>query len=202
LYNLENKNTILTVASLIFPYKGHDRVIKALPQVLKKLPNTVYLIVGDGPRRKSLENLVKELRLEENIIFTGFVASENLVKYYHACDVFIMPSSEDKSKGYVEGFGLVYLEANACGKPVIGGRCGGILDAIIDGITGLLVEPLNIDEIARALIKILEDRNYSKLLGENGRERAIREFNWEIIAEKTKEVYKGILSDSDVLSRP
>jgi len=192
-HNLQGKKVILTVATLLYPYKGHDRVIKAMSKVLEKVPNAVYIIVGEGPLRKELVELVKKLKLEEKVIFAGYVQNADLSKYYSACDVFIMPSSEEKEKGYVEGFGLVYLEANACGKPVIGGRCGGTLDAIVDGKTGLLVNPLDIDEIADALIKILSDEHYARYLGMNGRKRVENEFNWRIIAEKTRDVINSAL---------
>lgn len=192
-HNLEGKKVILTVATLLYPYKGHDRVIKAMPKVLEKVPNAIYLIVGEGPLIKNLEKLVKELNLEEKVIFAGYVAEADLPKYYNACDVFCMPSGGDEKKGHVEGFGLVYLEANACGKPVIGGRCGGTVDAIVDGETGLLVNPQDIDEIADALIKLLSDEKYARSLGTNGKRRVEQEFNWRLIAEKTREVYKAVI---------
>jgi phosphatidylinositol alpha-1,6-mannosyltransferase len=192
-YNLEDKKVILTVATLIYPYKGHDRVIRAMPKVLERIPNAVYMIVGEGPLQPMLEVLIRDLGLEEHVIFAGFVAGEELPSYYHACDIFIMPSSEDRSKGYVEGFGIVYLEANACCKPVIAGRCGGALDAVVDGKTGLLVDPLSIEEIAKALIKLLSDEEYAKKLGENGRERVRKEFDWKIIAEKQRGIIYSIL---------
>jgi len=189
-HTIQDKKVILTVSTLIYSYKGHDKVIKSLPKVLEKVPNVVYLIVGEGPLRKSLEKIVEELKLENHVIFAGFVPHEDvaLLKYYKACDVFIMPSGGDEKKGHVEGFGLVYLEANACGKPVIGGRCGGTLDAIVDGETGLLVNPSDIDEIAEALIKILTDESYAHRLGMNGRKRVENDFDWKIIAKKTIKV--------------
>jgi phosphatidylinositol alpha-1,6-mannosyltransferase len=192
-YEFQGKKVILTVATLLYPYKGHDRVIKALPKVLKEVPNVVYLIVGEGPLGENLEKLVKKLNLEGKVIFAGFVHDSDLPKYYNACDVFIMPSGGDEKKGHVEGFGLVYLEANACGKPVIGGRCGGTVDAIVDGETGLLVNPSDIDEIAEALIKILKDKKYADYLGINGRKRVEKEFNWRLIAERTREVYNSVI---------
>jgi phosphatidylinositol alpha-1,6-mannosyltransferase len=89
-----------------------------------------------------------------------------------------MVSRTLKKEGDIEGFGIVFLEANACGKPVIGGSDGGMGEAIEDGRTGLLVDPLNPQEIARAVIKLLSDKNYAQVLGENGRRRVIEEFNW------------------------
>jgi len=90
-----------------------------------------------------------------------------------------MASRAREREGDVEGFGLVYLEANACGKPVIGGRSGGVPDAVLDGVTGLLVEPTDTDDIAAAIIKLLADRDYARRLGENGRRRVEIEMNWD-----------------------
>jgi len=155
------------------------------------------LIIGDGALRKELEDLVKKLKLSEHVIFVGYIAheDEDLLKYYTACDVFIMPSREIKEKGDVEGFGIVYLEANACGKPVIGGKSGGVVDAIEDGVTGLLVDPQNINDISKALIKLLINKEYSSELGVTGRKRVEKEFNWKNIAAKTRNVLKSCINE-------
>ena len=183
-HELEGKKVILTVSRLV-ERKGHDMVIRALPDVLKKVKDAVYLIVGEGLEKDRLKGLVKDLNLEEHVIFAGYVSDDTLPKYYNACDVFIMPSRE--IKGDVEGFGVVYIEAGACAKPVIGGKSGGVEDAIIDGVTGLLVDSLTVKEIADALIRLLTDKNLAKRLGENGRRRA-EGLTW-------KEVAKRILQD-------
>lgn len=179
-HNLKNKKVILTVARL-GEHKGHANVIRALPQVLEKVPSSIYLVVGSGEKEGRLKGLVKELGLEDKVIFTGEVEKEKLPLYYMACDVFIMPSD-------IEGFGIVFLEANACGKPVIGGRTGGISDAIIDGETGLLVDPLDITQIAEALVRLLTDPKHAQKLGEKGRERVERELNWQEMARKIKRI--------------
>ncbi|MCK4649151.1 glycosyltransferase family 4 protein [bacterium] len=184
-FNLENKKIILTISHLV-KRKGHQNVLKALPQVLEKVPNLVYLIVGKGEEGEALKETVRDLKLEERVIFVGKVKEEELPLYYGACDLFIMPSYEIKEKGDVEGFGITYLEANACGKPVIGGRSGGVPDAVIDGQTGLLINPLNIDQIAQALIKLLTNSGLARKLGEGGRKRVERELNWQEMAKKIK----------------
>jgi len=194
-HSIQGKKVILTVGRLV-KRKGHDMVIKSLPEVIKKVPNIVYLIVGDGPQRNELEELVKKLKLEEHVIFAGHVAHEDeeLLKYYTACDVFIMPSRELKETGDVEGFGIVYLEANACGKPVIGGKSGGVVDAIEDGVTGLLVDPQNINDISIALVRVLTNEEYSNKLGVNGRKRVEKEFNWKNITRKTRNLLKSCIN--------
>ncbi len=177
-YRLEKKKVILTISRL-GEHKGHANVIRALPQVLEKIPESVYLVVGSGEKEDRLKGLVKELGLEDKVIFTGEVEEEELPLYYAACDVFIMPSD-------VEGFGIVFLEAGASGKPVIGGKTGGISDAITDGETGLLVDPLSVNQITEALIKLLTNPESARKLGEKGREKVEKEFNWQEIAEKVK----------------
>ncbi len=182
-FSLYDKKVILTVGRLT-ERKGHDMVIQSLHRVFEKVPSAIYLIVGSGPEKKRLKRLVEDLDLKEKVIFAGFVSDEELPKCYAACDLFIMPSREIKEKGEVEGFGIVYLEANACGKPVIGGRSGGVEDAIIDGVTGFLVTPLDKDEISRTLIRLLKDESLAKRLGRNGRMRIESELNWKNIAGK------------------
>ncbi len=188
-YNLEGKKVILTVSHLV-KRKGHHNVLKALPQVLEKVPHLIYLIVGKGKEEEALREMVRDLKLEGRVIFAGKVKEKEIPLYYMACDLFIMPSYEIKEKGDVEGFGITYLEANACGKPVIGGRSGGVPDAVIDGETGLLVDPLNINQIAQALIKLLTNPEVARKLGEEGRRRVEKELNWQKMAEKIRGIIR------------
>lgn len=183
---LGNKNTILTVGNLV-ERKGHDMVLKSLPKVLREVPDTVYLIVGDGERKQKLKELVDELDLGEHVIFTGRVTDKELPNYYNTCDVFIMPSREIGSD--IEGFGIVYLEASACAKPVIGGRSGGVSDAVEDGVSGTLVDPLNVDEISQALITLLTDDELAMRLGRQGRKRIEEEFDQSAMAKKLIQVF-------------
>ncbi|MCB0162683.1 MAG: glycosyltransferase family 4 protein [Anaerolineae bacterium] len=190
--SLSNKRIILTVARLV-ERKGNDMVIKSLPMVLKEIPNIVYLVVGSGPMEERLTTLVNELNLQDDVIFCGDVSQEWMPVYYRICDVFIMPSRSLESKGDVEGFGIVFLEANAYGKPVIGGRSGGVPDAVLDGVTGLLVDPNSTDEIASAIIRLLTQTDYARELGENGRRRVESEMNWPKCAATVQQLLKDIV---------
>lgn len=185
-HSLQNKKVILTVSRLV-PRKGHDLVIRSMTRVLKVIPNTVYLIAGSGPEEHSLRKLVSELDLHNRVIFAGRVSVDDLPKYYNACDALIMVSEEIKEEGDVEGFGIVYLEANACGKPVICGKTGGTEDSVIDGVTGLKVDT-NENEVSKALIKLLTKKKLAENLGKNGRIRAIKQFNWKIVATRLEEI--------------
>ena len=142
---------ILTVARLSDDeqYKGYDQVIRAIPSIQEKLPDVHYILVGKGSDRPRVEALIKSLGLTNHVTLAGFVSDNEIGDYYNLCDVFAMPS-----KG--EGFGIVYLEALACGKPTVGGNQDGAIDAICQGELGLLVDPDNVDEIATTLIEILQ----------------------------------------------
>lgn len=190
-YVLEGKRVILTVARLD-KHKGHEFVLRALRhRIIKKFPDTVYLIVGDGPERNNLKSLVRNLDLSKNVIFTGFVEDSELPAFYNSCDVFVMPSWEIPGRtDLIEGFGVAYLEANACGKPVIGGRSGGVSDAIVDGQTGLLVEPTNTEEISETICKLLSNKTYATLLGQQGRKRIETLLNWKTIGEQIINIIK------------
>jgi phosphatidylinositol alpha-1,6-mannosyltransferase len=180
--DLTGKRVVLSVARLV-RRKGHDCVLRALPRVAEAVPAVVYLIVGDGPLREELRALAAELGVAEQVRFAGAAPEELLPAYYHVCDVFVMPSRAVRGE-LVEGFGLAFLEASAAGKPVIGTRFGGIEDAVVDGVSGLLVEPEDPDALAEALMRTLTDEQLARRLGEQGRERVLKEFTWEAVAER------------------
>jgi len=177
-HNLYNKIVLLT-ASRLDTNKGIDKMINLMPEILRKYPNVVYIIVGKGREERSLKKLAEE-KSKENIIFVGEVSDETIPLYYASCDVFLLLTREVPRKGFVEGFGIVFLEANACGKPVIAGKAGGSPEAVEDKITGLIVDPLDDKEILTSIEKLLEDRNLREKLGSDGRIRAENEFNWDI----------------------
>ena len=187
-HKLAGKKVLLTISRLD-DYKGHDKVIKTLPLLVSKVPDIVYLIVGTGPYERHLRGLVNELNLNDYVIFTGWVDDIMLPLYYNACDIFIMLSREIYSEAKAEGYGLVFLEASACGKPIIAGKSGGIEDAVIDTVTGLLVNPSDLKEIDAAVTKILSDKYYAELLGSNGIARIKEEkLDWHNVSDKIREV--------------
>ena len=162
--------------------------VRAFEIVRKKIPDCVYILVGDGPCRADLEALTDRLDLADSIAFKGFVGETEKRSYYQIADAFIMPNRELED-GDVEGFGIVFLEANAYGLPVIGGRSGGAVDAIEDGKTGFLVDPWDAHEIASKLIVLLENEAYAAAMGEEGKQRIATEFSWpKIVAGMRKEL--------------
>ena len=178
---LDHQKVVLTISRLV-PRKGIDTVLRALPRVAHHIPDVRYLIGGNGPDRDRLEALSDELRLTDRVCFLGNLATEDLRRYYNACDVFVMPSREDRP--YVEGFGIAFLEANACGKPVVGARTGGIPEAVRDGETGLLVEPDDEADLADALLQLLCNPDLAAQLGANGQSRILREASWDHVADQ------------------
>ncbi len=190
----DKKQVILTVGNLV-SRKGHDMVIRALPILKKRVPDFVYLIVGDGPYRGVLESLAVDLGVGDRVIFTGKMPDED-IPYIHALsDVFVMPSREQLEEDDVEGFGLVFLEANACNKPVIGGRTGGVPEAVVEGLTGLLVNPHSPEEIAEALAHLLADRDFARRLGEQGRSRVVSEFQWAQVGERVLSLLSSVQAE-------
>ncbi len=187
-YGLDNKKVLLTVGRII-ERKGHDMVIKSLKKIIKYVPNLTYLIVGAGPDADRLKKLINQLALRDYVKFTGAVDQNYLSAFFNISDAFIMPARQ-LSNGDVEGFGIVYLEANLFGKPVIGGKSGGVPEAIIDGKTGILVKPEDTDEIADAAIKLLTDKAYANRLGMQGMHRVIDDFDWKKQTEKIMEILK------------
>ncbi|NEQ98019.1 MAG: glycosyltransferase family 4 protein [Cyanothece sp. SIO2G6] len=150
---------ILTVARLseADQYKGYDQILKALPAIRQAIPDVHYVLVGKGGDRPRVEALIKTLNLQDCVTLTGFVPDGELCDHYNLCDVFAMPS-----KG--EGFGIVYLEALACGKPVLGGNQDGAIDALVNGELGVLVDPDDVDAITQTLTQILQREHSHPLL--------------------------------------
>ncbi|HYX18496.1 MAG TPA: glycosyltransferase family 4 protein, partial [Nostoc sp.] len=151
-YDLKsNQPVILTVARLSSgnSYKGYDQIIQALPEIKRYIPDVHYILAGKGDDQPRIEQLIAQLNLQDSVTLTGFVPDSELCDHYNLCDVFAMPS-----RG--EGFGIVYLEALACGKPVLAGNRDGAIDALCYGELGALVNPDDVEEIAQTLIEILQ----------------------------------------------
>jgi phosphatidylinositol alpha-1,6-mannosyltransferase len=172
--------------------KGQDMVIHALPQILQSLPQVKYVIVGTGEELTSLTTLAQELGVQDSVVFAGIVPDQELAAYYAACDVFIMPNRQIGSD--IEGFGMVYLEASAAGKPVVGGKSGGTDDAILSDVTGLRVDGNSSVEIANAIIDLLSTPDKAKAMGMHGRQRVEREFTWDTVVQRTRALCTTIQS--------
>jgi phosphatidylinositol alpha-1,6-mannosyltransferase len=179
--DLKRHPLLLTVGRVV-RRKGIDTVLRALPAITAKIPNLTYLIAGTGPDRGRLEQIAQQLDVLDSVRFLGRVAHEDLAAHYSAADLFVMPARE--SRPDVEGFGLVFLEANACGTPVVGARTGGIPDAIVDGVTGTLIPPNSPDALATAIIRLMAEPAELAQLGAQGRKRVLETANWNHAANE------------------
>ena len=182
---------VVSVGNLV-ERKGHDRVIQALPTIAASVPDVTYLIVGEGIHRPSLEALVDQTGVRDRVIFTGRVAREALPGLIGLADVFALPSRARIDQCDVEGFGLVFLEAAACGKPVIAGRSGGVPDALIDGETGILVDPEDTAGLSAALIRLLTDPVLAASLGARGQHWVRTNFGWPTVAARLDQSLRSI----------
>jgi phosphatidylinositol alpha-1,6-mannosyltransferase len=151
----ENDDVLFTLTRLksTEQYKGYDKVISALPEVLKKFPLVKYLVTGkyDESEKERLDEIIRRLGLQQKVIFSGFAKDEEIEKLFTLADVYVMPSSG-------EGFGIVFIEAMFYGKPVIAGNVDGSVDALDKGKFGLLVDPSSQKEIVKAIKTVLQDR--------------------------------------------
>lgn len=172
---------VLSIQRLV-KKKGVNYLIDAVFDVVKKSPDVKFVIVGDGPERESIMKLARKLKVSNNIALTGFIPSKDLARYYSACDIFILPS-------LYEQFGLVLVEAMACGKPVISTKVGAIPEVVDDGKTGLLVEPKNPRQLAGAIIKLANDKDLRRKMGRDGRRRAKTKYDWDTVVEEYLEIY-------------
>lgn len=166
-YMLNDKFILITVGRLV-KRKGHDKVIEALKEIISINGNIKYVICGEGPERKNLEELVKTYKLEGYVIFTGNTDSKELESLYSIAHLFIMPNREIKEAGDVEGYGIVFLEAGIHRLPVVGGNNGGVPDAVINGETGILIDSSDRQEIVSTIILFLKDKKILNQIGDNG----------------------------------
>jgi len=187
-----NRKILLTVGRLSARerYKGHDTVLECLPVIKEKVGKPIeYWIAGGGDDMQRLAEKVERLGLEKNVIFWGRVSERKLLELYQFCDLFIMPSKlKERNDGSWagEGFGIVFIEASACGKPVIAPQVGGSVDAVIDGVTGFSVDPFDHGQIVNAVLAILKDEYLAEEMGKRGREFVLENYSLEIFREKVK----------------
>ncbi|RIU94753.1 glycosyltransferase [Oceanobacillus picturae] len=176
---------ILSVSNLLRT-KGIDLNIYAIAQIVERYPNIIYYIIGEGPEMNSMKQLVKNLNLEKSIIFLGRKSRLDVRKYMLESDIFLLPS-------WNEAFGVVYIEAMACGLPVIGCKREGIEDIVKDGVDGFLIEPKSINDIVKKTINLIERPDIRYEIGVNARKKVEKRFTWEIISSQIIKLYKNFV---------
>lgn len=172
---LEGKKVILTVARMT-DGKGYPHLVRILPQVLKKVPNLSWLIIGDGPKKEMIAEMIRKNDLQNVVRLLGNISYEQLPEYYRLADAFVLLTHKDDAAE--EGWGTVFGEAAAAGLPVIAGRAGGVEEVVENLVTGILVDVYQDASVAAAITDLLRETEFARRMGEAGRERAAREFKW------------------------
>ncbi|MDZ5442681.1 glycosyltransferase family 4 protein [Micromonospora sp. 4G57] len=187
---LADRPVVVCVSRLV-PRKGQDMLIRAMPEIRRRVPDAALLIVGGGPYRAALEKLARHAGVERDVVFTGSVPSAELPAHYAAGDVYAMPCRTRNRGLDVEGLGIVYLEASATGLPVVAGDSGGAPDAVREGETGYVVRGRDVAQLADQVATLLADRDLARQLGAAGRAWVEREWRWETQAQRMAALLAG-----------
>ena len=190
-----NRPTIVSVSRLM-ARKGHDELIKAMPELKKRIPGIALLIVGDGSYRNNLEKLITKLDLELDVHLTGKVPYLELPAWYGAGDVFAMPCRTRKAGWDVEGLGIVYLEASATGLPVIAGNSGGAPEAVAEGKSGFVVGGTDQKSLIEKIDLLFKDAKKQKEMGEFGRQWILDNWTWDKPYARLQKLIAGIEPDN------
>ena len=180
---LSEKKVIVSVGRLVHR-KGQDTLIESMPKILMQIPDAHLLFIGEGPYKDYLVKRAAELKVSHAITFIGRIQYADLPRYICVGDIFAMPSRSRLAGLEVEGLGIVYLEASACGLAVIGGKSGGAPDAVLEGETGFAVDGTSSDSVAEAAVTLLDNPELARQMGVRGRQWIIDEWRWEIWAQK------------------
>ncbi|WP_406244767.1 glycosyltransferase family 4 protein [Streptomyces anulatus] len=177
-YGLGGRPVVLCAARLV-PRKGQDTLIRALPAVLRAVPDAVLLLTGDGPYARTLHRLAADTGVADAVVLAGGQPHAAMPEHYAACDVFAMPCRTRRRGLEVEGLGIVFLEAAASGLPVLVGDSGGAPDTVRDGETGHVVDGRDVAAVADRLVGLLRDRAAARAMGEKGRAWVREAWGWE-----------------------
>jgi len=181
-HGVANRPLVVCVSRLV-ARKGQDVLIRAMPAIRRRVPDAALLIVGGGPYRETLEEMAAGVP-RGSVVFVGQVSEEDLPLYYRAGDVFAMPCRNRLGGLEVEGWGNVFIEAAACGRPVVVGDSGGARESLVDGATGILVDGANVAEVADVVATLLSDPALAEAMGRAGRTRVEAHFTWPRAAQQ------------------
>jgi phosphatidylinositol alpha-1,6-mannosyltransferase len=183
----------LTVSRLEEPHKGHDVFLHALPAILDVHPDVRYVIAGEGPLAHQIWDLAQRLGIQEAVQMIGPIDELSKGSLMRGCVAYVMLSRESRRPALFEGFGITYLEAALAGRPSLAGASGGVPDVVVDGETGLVVDPLSIKTVAHAALCLLASPQYANALGRAGRLRAESEFTWDQAVKRMERVLREAL---------
>jgi phosphatidylinositol alpha-1,6-mannosyltransferase len=181
--------TVVLTAGRLQRRKGQDMLIRALPAIRQQVPNVLYSIVGEGDDRHYLRRLVDESGVADCVQFRGEPGDRELAQCYQQCDLFVLPNRTVGKD--IEGFGMVLVEAQACGKPVIAGDSGGTRETMRVGQTGLIVDCTAPEPLASAVVELLLNASTRETMGRAGRQWATSQFDWECLARRAREIFEG-----------
>ncbi len=183
-----NDRPVVLTVSRLQKRKGHDQLIRAIERIRQAVPEVLYAIVGDGEERQALEKLIAELKLERHVQFVGQVSDTELVRCYQQCDLFMLPNRT--VDGDFEGFGMVLLEAQACGRPVLAGASGGTAETMRIPETGRVVCCDNVDEIADNVVELMTDPQLRDRMGKAARQWTVKNFGWESLSRQAIQIFE------------
>ncbi|WP_293309933.1 glycosyltransferase family 4 protein [Mycolicibacterium sp.] len=182
-YRLGGRPTVVCVSRLV-PRKGQDMLIKAWPQIRRRVTDAALVIVGSGPYEQDLHRLADDSGVRSDVVFTGAVPTAELPAHYAMADVFAMPCRTRGGGLDVEGLGIVFLEASAAGVPVVAGDSGGAPETVIDRETGRVVDGRDVDELAEVISELLGDPEAAQRMGQAGRQWVARDWNWDTLTAR------------------
>lgn len=199
-HRLGDRPVVVCVSRLV-ARKGQDQLIRAMPELRRRVPGTALLVVGDGPHRERLERLAVESGVADDVVFTGIVEDAELPAHFAAGDVFAMPCRERRGGFEVEAFGIVFIQAQAVGVPVVAGNIGGVPDAVGgvepgDDPGGVLVDGTDLDAVTDAVGALLADRDEARRLGERGAQRVAEHFSWSARTDQLRELLRRTVNRS------
>ncbi len=183
-FGIKPTDLVVGMVAKLWKGKGHECVLKAAKKIIKKIPNTKFMFVGEGYLYEKIRDLRDKLGLNSYVIFTGF--RKDIPEITSIFDVAVLAS-------YFEGLGRVILEAMILGKPVVATEVGGIVDVVEDGVTGILIPPNNSDALSDALIRLLYDEGLRKRIGENAKKRIDERFSAQTMIDRIHHLYRSLL---------
>lgn len=185
--NWLDKKVVITVGRLQ-ARKGQDMMIRALPAIKKEIPNILYAVIGDGDCLVNLQQLATEHGVEDNVQFLREITDQQMIQCYQQCDLFILPNRTIGND--IEGFGMVLVEAQSCGKPVIAGDSGGTRETLIEGKTGFIIDATEPEPIANAVITILKDEHRLSIISEQARLHVESSLDWQPLVKQAISIFE------------
>jgi phosphatidylinositol alpha-1,6-mannosyltransferase len=195
-----NERPVVLTVGRLQKRKGHDLLIKSLPVIRETIPNILYAIIGDGEERTCLERLTATLGMQDHVIFHGRYDDEQIRRAYQQCDLFSLPNRE--VNGDFEGFGIVLIEAQACGKPVITGASGGTIEAVSPGMNEWVIDCSRTPPLEFAITRLLGNAKLRETLGFCSRKWAEDRFSWERLAVEGRRLFEGWRSKEEITGPP